>query len=52
MTFFPRQQNDHVWYQIGIVSYGPAPGSCGNGFPGVYTSVASYIDWIKSKLKP
>jgi secreted trypsin-like serine protease len=38
-------------YLAGIVSYGPR--DCGSkGWPGVYTRVASYISWIKSKLKP
>lgn len=36
-------------YLAGLVSYGPSP--CGmEGWPGVYTRVASYIDWIESKI--
>ena len=39
------------WQQVGIVSYGVA--QCGKpGYPGVYTRVASYIDWIKSHTDP
>ncbi|KAH9636612.1 hypothetical protein HF086_003430 [Spodoptera exigua] len=39
------------WMVIGVVSYGPAP--CGTqGWPGVYTRVGAYIDWILSKLRP
>lgn len=37
-------------YLAGLVSYGPTP--CGMlGWPGVYTKVASYIDWIESKVE-
>ncbi|XP_045776968.1 CLIP domain-containing serine protease 2-like [Maniola jurtina] len=39
------------WMAIGVVSYGPSP--CGTpGWPGVYTRVTAYIDWILSKLRP
>lgn len=38
-------------YLSGLVSYGPTP--CGQeGWPGVYTKVGSYIDWIETKLQP
>jgi len=38
----------NIWYLAGIVSYGPE--ECGlDGFPGVYTRVAQYRDWIKEK---
>lgn len=37
-------------YLYGIVSFGP--NKCGTkGVPGVYTSVAKYIDWIESKIE-
>ncbi|KAF2895868.1 hypothetical protein ILUMI_10303 [Ignelater luminosus] len=37
------------WYQEGIVSKGT---HCGlRGYPGVYTRVANYIDWITENLK-
>ncbi|XP_043249975.1 proclotting enzyme [Colletes gigas] len=40
---------DSRWIQIGIVSFG---NKCGEpGYPGVYTRVTEYTDWIKSNLK-
>ncbi|KAM3962498.1 bzArgOEtase [Aphomia sociella] len=39
------------WIAFGVVSYGPSP--CGTpGWPGVYTHVGAYVDWIVSKLRP
>lgn len=39
------------WYCAGIVSFGPTP--CGKeGFPGVYTRVSAYTDWIVRNIKP
>ncbi|ALC47792.1 MP1 [Drosophila busckii] len=39
------------YYLTGVVSYGPTP--CGlAGWPGVYTLVSAYIDWIESTIKP
>lgn len=37
------------WTQIGIVSFG---NKCGEpGYPGVYTRVSEFIDWIKNNSK-
>ena len=36
-------------YLRGIVSFGTR--KCGKGFPGVYTNIEYYIDWIKANLK-
>lgn len=37
-------------YLAGVVSYGPIP--CGQaGYPGVYTRVNKYIDWIQRNIR-
>uniref|UniRef100_A0A1L8DQG0 CLIP domain-containing serine protease n=2 Tax=Nyssomyia neivai TaxID=330878 RepID=A0A1L8DQG0_9DIPT len=38
------------WYCVGLVSFGL---SCGlEGWPGVYTEVTHYIDWISENIRP
>lgn len=38
------------WYLEGIVSFG---NRCGlEGWPGVYTRVADYVDWIQRSIRP
>ncbi|KAI9580744.1 serine protease 7 [Glossina fuscipes] len=44
-----RQLNNR-WYLEGIVSFG---NRCGlQGWPGVYTRVTDYIDWIQQNIRP
>lgn len=51
----PAQQiayynNDAKFVQYGVVSFGPR--ICGQeGFPGVYTRVDYYMDWILDNMK-
>ncbi|PSN41985.1 hypothetical protein C0J52_10527 [Blattella germanica] len=41
-------KQDARWMQIGIVSFG---NKCGEpGYPGVYTRVTEYVDWIKENM--
>ncbi|XP_049811283.1 proclotting enzyme [Schistocerca nitens] len=41
-------EQDAHWIQIGIVSFG---NKCGEpGYPGVYTRVTHYLDWIKENM--
>ncbi|KAG7297995.1 hypothetical protein JYU34_018754 [Plutella xylostella] len=48
MGWTPSAEN---WLVAGIVSYGPSP--CGTpGWPGVYTRVGAYVDWILSRMQP
>lgn len=38
------------WFLAGVVSFGPSP--CGlQGWPGVYTRMSDYVDWIESTIR-
>lgn len=39
------------WYLAGIVSFGPSPCAL-EGWPGVYTRMNQFVDWVESKLQP
>ena len=39
---------DNYWYQVGLVSFGPAP--CDASIPGVYTRLAAYVKWISDTV--
>ncbi|XP_055903205.1 serine protease easter-like isoform X2 [Eupeodes corollae] len=39
------------YFLAGVVSFGPTP--CGlQGWPGVYTKVSDYVDWIQQNIEP
>uniref|UniRef100_A0AAG5CW86 Peptidase S1 domain-containing protein n=1 Tax=Anopheles atroparvus TaxID=41427 RepID=A0AAG5CW86_ANOAO len=45
-----RRENDlSRWTQVGIISFGA--NHCDQGFPGVYTNVAFYLDWIQRVIQ-
>lgn len=46
MTF---KSDEEVWYAEGIVSYGAGCGRA--GWPGVYTGLPFYYDWIVDNIK-
>ncbi|KAJ6637209.1 Serine protease easter [Pseudolycoriella hygida] len=50
MTVDTNNPSRPYWYCAGIVSFGPSP--CGmEGWPGVYTRVSAYTDWIVRNVR-
>ena len=45
-----KKLNKEPKYLIGIVSFGTK--KCGQGYPGVYTSIDYYLPWIIDNMKP
>ncbi|XP_067236750.1 trypsin I-P1-like isoform X2 [Chanodichthys erythropterus] len=43
-------KKDSLWIQSGIVSFGKGEGCAQPEYPGVYTRVSQYQDWIKSYM--
>ncbi|XP_064542286.1 serine protease grass-like [Drosophila montana] len=48
LLYLSEYNEKQSFVQFGIVSYGSP--SCGNGYPAVYTNVASYMRWIADKI--
>lgn len=50
MTVSLDKNKDVHWFVAGVVSFGPSP--CGmENWPGVYTKVSKYVNWIVSKIR-
>lgn len=45
-----KKRRDGVWEAIAVLSFGTKPCAL-TGWPGVYTSVVGYNDWIRSMMQ-
>ncbi|XP_044252710.1 serine protease persephone-like isoform X1 [Tribolium madens] len=43
------QGNRSLWTIVGVTSYGIG---CGSRYPGIYTRISSYVDWIEERVWP
>lgn len=51
MAQYQDNAGNSYWYIAGVTSFGPK--TCGlRGWPGVYTRVSKYLDWIQDKVQP
>ncbi|EDW59937.2 serine protease grass [Drosophila virilis] len=48
LLYLSEYNEKQRYVQFGIVSYGST--NCGDGYPGVYTNVGSYMRWIADKI--
>lgn len=44
-----KKRPDGIWESVAVVSFGHGCGM--DGWPGVYTSVAHYLDWILDTMR-
>ena len=47
---FVSGTKDGTFYLEGVVSYGSK--ECGTGYPGVYTNIEYYMQWILKNMRP
>lgn len=47
---YDAQANPPKWYLVGIVSFGSSQCGLAN-WPGIYTRVDRYIDWIINNIR-
>lgn len=51
MGQYKDNYGNSYWYAVGVVSFGPK--TCGlRGWPGVYTRISKFLDWIEANVQP